>query len=302
MRRYLVPFLPTPQVGQALSPANRRGLLAAAVALGAALVLQAQDTGGEIRTRQLWDMSLRQQRPQKTNKPSTLPHSATDDAFVGITLWRLRPSKSDDAPSVRMLVHEPETGKNEDWTPERCEAKTPLHAGQRVRISIESARSGYLYVVDREQYADGSFGDAKLIFPTLKTRRGNNKVQAGQVVDIPGTGEGTLKVELSRPDQVAEELTILVSPKRIEGLSIGSEALPIPKEQLAEWKKNWGAPNKELEESGQVGKAYTPAEKDAAETGAALTDADPLPQTMFQVKSGPGNPLLVTVPLRIEKR
>jgi hypothetical protein len=288
-------------VGQALSPANRV-MLALAVALGAVSILPAQDTGGEIRTRQLWDMSLRQQRPQKTKKPSALPHSTTDDAFVGITLWRLRPSKSDDAPSVRMLVHEPETGKDDDWTPERCEAKTPLHPGQKVRISIESARSGYLYVVDREQYADGSFGDAELIFPTLLTRRGNNKVQAGQVVDIPGSGEGILRVQLSRPDQVAEELTILVSPKPLDGLTIGRKPLPIAKEQLAEWKKNWGAPNKELEESGQAGKAYTPAEKDAAETGAALTDADPLPQTMFQVKSGPGNPMLVTVPLKIENR
>jgi len=278
-------------------------LFLVAPVLGAALGLRAQDTGGEIRTRQLWDTSLRQQRPQKTRTPSALPADPpAGDGLIGFTLWRLRPSRSEDAPAVRMLVHEAETGKDDDWTPERCEAKTPLHAGQKVRIGIESARSGYLYVVDREQYADGSFGDAQLIFPTLLTRHGNNKVRAGQVVDIPGAGEGYLRVALSRPDQIGEELTILVSPKPIDGLTISAKALPIAKERLAEWRKNWVAPAKLLEDPGQVGKAYTPAEKDAAENGANLTDADPLPQTMFQVKAGLGNPMLVTVSLKIESR
>jgi hypothetical protein len=31
-----------------------------------------------------------------------------------------------------------------------------LAEGDRLRMSIEAARSGYLYVVDQEQYADGS--------------------------------------------------------------------------------------------------------------------------------------------------
>ena len=274
--------------------------LVGASASGVASNLRAQD-GGDVLTRQLWDMSLRQRRPQKTRKPPLpVPSGTVDDAYVGVTLWRFRPSKAEDSPSVRMLVHEPETGKDGDWTPERCEAKTPLHAGQKVRISIETARPGYLYVVDREQYSDGSFGDAELIFPTRLTRLGNNKVGAGQVVDIPGTGEGILRVQLNRPDLIGEELTILVSPAPIDGLSIGRKPLPIAKEKLAEWKKNWGAPIKQLEEPGQAGKAYTPTEKGATESGAALTDADPLPQTLFQVKSGPGNPLLVIVPLRIE--
>jgi hypothetical protein len=276
-------------------------VLVGATAFGPASSLLAQDNDGEVPTRQLWDMSLRQQRPQKAKKPPPPLSSLADDAYIGVTLWRLRRSRSGDAPAVRMLVHEPETGKDEDWTPERCEAKTPLHAGQKVRISIESARAGYLYVVDREQYADGSFGDAQLIFPTRLTRHGNNKVQAGQVVDIPGTGEGALRVQRSRPDQVGEELTILVSPKPIDGLPIGWKPLPVTKEQLAGWKQNWGTAMKQLEDPGEAGKAYTPAEKDAAETGAPLTDADPLPQTLFQLKSGPSSPLLVTVALRIEK-
>ena len=71
-----------------------------------------------------------------------------------------------------------------EWTPERIEADTPLKVSERVRITVESPRAGYLYVVDREQYADGSLGDAYLIFPTTRTRDGDNKVRPGKLIDI----------------------------------------------------------------------------------------------------------------------
>ena len=41
---------------------------------------------------------------------------------------------------------------------------------------------GYLYVINREQYADGTFGRARLIFPTLLTYNGNNRVKPGQPI------------------------------------------------------------------------------------------------------------------------
>src|SRR6266446_6051279 len=72
---------------------------------------------------------------------------------VGVTVWRLRPSRSSDE-GARVLVQE--GLKQAEWTPERIEADTPLKIGDRVRLSIESPRPGFLYIIDREQYADGS--------------------------------------------------------------------------------------------------------------------------------------------------
>ena len=43
----------------------------------------------------------------------------------------------------------------------------------------------YLYVIDREQYADGTQGEPYLIFPTTRTRGGDNSVKAGRVMEIP---------------------------------------------------------------------------------------------------------------------
>src|ERR1044071_4769400 len=101
---------------------------------------------------------------------------------IGVTLWRLHQSSGRDA-GARVLVME--NAQTTQWTPQRIEIDTPLQIGERVRLSIESPREGYLYVIDREQYSDGTLGDAYLIFPTLRTRGGDNRVRAGRLIDIP---------------------------------------------------------------------------------------------------------------------
>jgi hypothetical protein len=101
---------------------------------------------------------------------------------IGVTVWRLRPSRSGDT-GGRVLVLD--GLKQAEWTPERIEADTPLNIGDRVRLTIESPRPGFLYIIDREQYADGSFGEPMMIFPTMRTRGGDNRVAPGRLIDIP---------------------------------------------------------------------------------------------------------------------
>lgn len=93
--------------------------------------------------------------------PQQLDAEDPGDSLVGITVWRLRPSLPEDDKDMRISSLD----GGGDLTPERIEAETPLREGEKVRVSIEAARSGYLYVIDREQYADGSFGTPYLIFP-----------------------------------------------------------------------------------------------------------------------------------------
>jgi serine/threonine protein kinase len=95
---------------------------------------------------------------------------------LGVTVWRLRQSTAADP--VRLLVHE--TGAAaEQWTPERVELGTPLALGDRVRISIESPRAGYLYVIDRERYADGSIGVPHVIFRRRRRAAATTGLLAG---------------------------------------------------------------------------------------------------------------------------
>ena len=269
-----------------------------------AILLPAQQPDNdEVRTRQLWDTTLLDKRPSsgKASAVKRPQSTATKGALVGVTVWRLRPSKPGDSREARSLIHE-DIGDGE-WTPERVAAGTPLGEGAKVRISTEAAQEGYLYVIDRDEYADGTKGDAYLIFPTLRTRGGDNHVTAGMVVEIPAPDDSPpyFKVRRSRPDQINELLTILISPKPLAELKIGQQRLKVGEDQFARWEKQWKAKSYKLEDAAHEGKVYTVAEKEAARGGRLLTKDDPLPQTMYHVDCKAGDTVMLEVPLRIAK-
>jgi len=223
---------------------------------------------------------------------------------LGITLWRLRQSKQNDT-GARLLVME--ASQSSQWTPERIEVDTPLNVRDRVRISVESPRVGYLYVVDREQYADGSLGDAYLIFPTTRTRGGDNRVIPGKLIDIPAQEDDpsyfTLVPSPSRSDQVAEVLSFIVTPEPLEGLPITDKPLKVSKSDIAKWERNWSSEVERFEMNGGAGRAWTKEEKEASATSSSrlLTQEEPAPQTVYRIVSKSKDVVLVTVPLRYGK-
>lgn len=230
-------------------------------------------------------------------KTSALNNESGDFAQVGLTVWRLRPAKNDDA--VRIVVHEGEDSVA--WTPVRVNSTTPLPFGERVRFSFESPREGYLYVIDREQYSDGSFGEPYLIFPTTRTRGGDNRVSAGRIVEIPGQEDrpNYFKLARNRSDQVGESLTVILTPQPLEGITIGDKMLQLSNEQLAKWEKIWGAEVQRFELADGAGKAWTRSEKEAGEDATRqLTQEDPAPQTIYRVAVKADQPILVKIGLR----
>ena len=222
---------------------------------------------------------------------------------LGITVWRLRESRPNDG-GARLLVME--NAQSTHWTPERMEVDTSLSVGERVRISVESPRAGYLYVIDREQYADGSLGDAYLIFPTQRTRGGDNRVRPGKLIDIPAQEDEpsyfTLVPSPSRSDQVAEMLSFIVTSDPIESLPIGDKPLRVSKSDIAKWEKNWSSEIERFEMNGGAGRPWTNEEKAASATSSTrlLTQEEPAPQTVYRIAAKAGS-LLVTVSLRYGK-
>ena len=277
----------------------------------------AQQTPSEDRTRQLWNTAFRAKRPAEprpvsasasTAAPSATPAAQPPplgtedpgDSLVGITVWRLRASLPEDDKDVRISALD----GREELTPERIEAETPLREGEKVRVSIEAARSGYLYVIDREQYADGSFGTPYLIFPTLRTHGGDNEVVAGRLVEIPAWDDRPryFTMRTSRPEQTAEVLTILITPDPLPGLRIRRDPLRLTSDEVAAWENRWGAKVERLEARGQTGNSYTKAEKEAAmDRTRLLTHDEPLPQTMYRLEIEPGEPMLLNIPLKIQQ-
>jgi hypothetical protein len=216
-------------------------------------------------------------------RPSAAPGAKAQIAEIGLTIWKLRPAKQGDV--ARLLVQEPQS-PSVVWTPERVELGTPLAIGDRVRISIESPRAGHLYVVDRERYADGSTGEPYLIFPTTRTRGGDDRVVGGRLIEIPAQTDSPpfFTLQASRSDQVSELLTVIVAAEPLSGVTPTIEPLKLPRATIAAWKQRGGTTVDRLEMNGGAGRAWSIEEQRAgADTTRLLTQQDPPPQTVFRI-------------------
>ena len=229
------------------------------------------------------------------------PPAGTEYAKLGLTIWRLQGPEG-----VKHMEQEGEEGKLE-----QVEASRELSIGSAVRIGIESlGHDGFLYVIDREQFADGTYGAPLLIFPTKKTRAGNNQVRAHQLILIPRPPSYfRINQSSTGKKQTAEMLTMILSPTPLElPAALGDKAITLSNALFKSWESRWATPVNTLEMEGGAGqtvsvKAQLEGSKSLDQEGAEpeqLTDDDPLPQTVYRSAIKRGAPLLVTVPLRFQ--
>lgn len=262
-------------------------------------------------TRKLWDTAFISPAATKRNAgrrrrsgayrvatPNVPTDNVAPDTVVGVTIWRLRPANRADS-GERLIVHGDNSTK--EWLPERISANTRLVEGDKLRISVEAVRGGYLYVINREQYADGSVGEPYLIFPTTRTSGGANEVGAGKLIEIPGQDDAPpfFTMRKSRTDHVAEVVSVLVTPQPLEGVQITDKPLQLTETQVAEWEKKWGSSVGRLDMT-TVGQSWTKDEKEARTR--ALTSSAPAPQLVFYrpgVK--PTEPMFVKLKLQYRK-
>jgi Domain of unknown function (DUF4384) len=211
---------------------------------------------------------------------------------IGITIWRLEPVTAGSAADSR-VVYEMDRNRLQ-WIPKRVEADAQFREGDSLRLSIESPRAGYLYVVNRDWLADGSYGETNLIFPTEGE---DNRLEAGKLIDIPGQGEPPFKAT-PKANQSGELLTFIVTSSPLS-LRLSQAPLPISKAQLTEWEQKWSADGDRFEMNGGAGRPRTAAEQLAASRNGTrqLTREDPLPQTVYSLVPKSRNALLFNVVL-----
>jgi hypothetical protein len=229
----------------------------------------------DVRTRQLSNSIWLSRRPPGTKTVTTISSVAGDVACLGITLWRLRPSQATDDFDVRERIND----SSQQWTAVRVAVGTPLAEGERLRISVETTRSGYLYVTD----------DKSVLFPPAGS---DNHLVPGAMRQIPVTSFFTLTRD--RADQVSEPLTFWILPQPVEDL--------LHNEKITGGRERWQMPAQGLEDRGEIGKAITRAEMQAGrDRSKVLTQDDALPQTMYRCRAKTGDPLILDVALPIQK-
>jgi len=235
-------------------------------------------------------------------KQTVVQRSAYSESALGITIWKMLPAAEGDV--ARLLVLEGGGRTKTAVTPHRVEAGELLHLGDQVRLSIETPVGGFLYVVDQEVYANGDVGPPYLIFPVMGTRNGENRVLAGQLVDIPDQRDpvNVFTLQAKDPRDRGERLTILLSPTPIGGLHLTTEAQQLPAVTFRAWSQQFLSNPEHFELAGGKGQAWTRAEQQAgSDPSRLLTLADPAPQTVFVFPGGQGRPVLATIVLKFER-
>jgi hypothetical protein len=177
---------------------------------------------------------LRAKSKRKT--PEVKPIDVPNKERLGVTLWRLRSEGSSDT-GARLLT----MGKSSKLIAERVSFETSFRLKEKVRLSIETPRDCYLYVVDRELHKDGTLGDAYLIFPTLRTRNGNNRIGKGTVIEIPSQSDDPPYFDITplTENYAGEMLTVIVSSTPLPNLQLQNEPLAIPAATIAKWQEEW---------------------------------------------------------------
>jgi hypothetical protein len=177
-----------------------------------------------------------------------------------------------------------------------------LSIGDRVRITVEAPRTGFLYVIDREMYVDSSESAPFLIFPTQRVRFGDNRVEPGRLIEIPDRADTPPYFRLEPRDARywGEKLTVIVAPKPLPGIVLSRSHVELPGEQVREWEAAWRSPTEQFELAAPPGAAWTLAEQMAGMGSRLLVQEEPMPQTIYRVPSAPDDPLLVEVPLHVK--
>lgn len=238
-------------------------------------------------------IAARKAAAQTAAKTKRKPLQPLREEKVGVTFWRLRPPRDDeraDAPTFPV-----NTGDGTDyWTAERVRATTRFKVEDLVRFTIESSRNGYLYIANREVYTDGTSGEARLIYPTLKTRgrAGDNRVTAGSMIEIPPAGVGNLRIKSTRKDYAGEEVVVVISPTRLPNFKLDLEALPVSETQMDKWLSAMQTIDIFDATDGE-GVAMTRTEAEAVAASRALVQEEPTPQTIYTTKARANEPLII---------
>lgn len=219
-------------------------------------------------------------------------------SMLGVTVWRMRPAEENDEVKFRV--------GDSFVTPVQVKSDTPLREGDRVRLTIEVPQSGYLYVIDREQYADGSMGPPTLIFPTRRLLQGDNAVNERALLSIPDVDSAPPFFTLTRrkPNLVAEVILVLVSSEPLPGIGVGRNAslteVRLREEQVQEWTDKWAGRASRFDLASGEGRPMESEQVLVATRTRALVHEDPNPQTVYWLpEAEPGTPLMISIPLVI---
>ncbi|MEP6789665.1 MAG: DUF4384 domain-containing protein [Acidobacteriota bacterium] len=250
-------------------------------------------------------------------RPATLKRKVTE---LGVTVWRLRPPRESEKDNILFTVLLEDKKTTAKWLAERVGTDTAFKAGDKVRFAVETSTPGYIYVIDRETLANGSFGQPLLIYPTSASD--DNLIKPGELFDFPDRndpGGAYLNIDPKKPGYSGELVTVIISPKPLTGITTDKDGYVTNGTLLTDLE--FGASFEIYSREDSDNKFYSKAESDGscgiktrelrppgASTQAPCGSAtrplgvnEPLPQTIYSVTSYAGEPVVAFLKMNVVK-
>jgi hypothetical protein len=252
-----------------------------------------------------------------TEFPTDTPRNRIN-VTIGMTLWRVRPVTEKDQQSRLRKEWMTWDQNDHEVVVTRISDKDPIPNQELIQMTIEylpdgnarvANRAGYLYVINREQFPDGSLRNARLIFPTLLTYDGDNRLLPGKTVTLPDPKRPfIISRAIAGEPQTSEVYTIILSP-----FSLNSElpqplrrnAMELSPQLVASWERRWAVREIRADLKGGLGRVRTDRELDSSgnvedtrstkDSAEDLTQDDAAPQTVFRSAVKPSTGMLFTV-------
>ena len=256
------------------------------------------------------------------------PPKGKRDMTLGVTLWRVRPAT--DAEDNDAKVEKERMWWNQQEhsvVVTRISDKSSLPNQDLLQMTIEYLpdrngsgsrklnQAAFLYVVNREQFPDGHFENARLIFPTELTYRGDNRLLPGKTVTLPApTRPFRIQRGAATPTQAFETYTIILSPVPLDSQlprKISGQAMKLSPKSVSDWEERMGITVARADLRDGIGQTRTERERgangDPEETRSTVDSAEDLtqddlpPQTVYRKVAKPGDGMLVNIRIPFEK-
>ncbi|MBL8151821.1 MAG: hypothetical protein JNN15_18005 [Blastocatellia bacterium] len=256
--------------------------------------IKSRDYASEVRNKIVDSRSkgtkLNLKSSYKAKNPNELVASSGVD--IGITFWAItteritRRKKADNNPKVIALAPQPFNISN------------GINNGDEFRFTLETHVLGNIYIINREQYKDGSFSAPYLIFPTKGDI--NDRTAPGERILIPNTSDVFEVSSISSFDsskiKTAEFYHILITPKLLPNLPLldSQEPREISQTEFDEFQK-WDS------QVGVFETNYYSKLKPPKQNSETMKRSDPLPQTIYHTAKKPGEPIFFTIVAQIKK-
>ena len=147
--------------------------------IGSFLVAQ-EDSGKKLTARELFYAAVDSPAPapRKAAKPAAKPKptsAPSQQTSIPVVTAAYKPQGPHPALGLRYTLLK-KTGDGQVET----DADAVFHAGDHIRLAVETNDDGYLYVVNR-----GSSGTWKVLFPSAEIKGGDNRIQRRTRFEIP---------------------------------------------------------------------------------------------------------------------